>query len=425
VTLNISEQNTGARQYVPQSPMSLALTSDPPKSRRAVVTMLGIIMLAAAVAQAFGRFTFGVLLPDIREDLLDGSNTLAGLLGTANTFAYLTGALVLGSSASLLSPVNWVRLGLVLSVSGISLAVVAPTGAILALALVLMGLGGAAIWIPSPGLAVSVLSPQRRGLGAGMMGSGIGIGLVFSGQLNNIVSDQGRTWRTVYGVESLIGVAALLLALLVLSSPTKSNPMRGGFGGFGVLSRMNGWKPLTLCYAVFGFGYLLVIAFLVARLTDDNNYSAGRASTVFAILGACTVFGGMGWGRLSDVIGRRAALIAGYIGFSSGTLLLATGNSTLTIVGAVMCGVLFGGIPTVITAYIIDRTDPTSYGPSYAAATFAFGVAQVASPQVGGILADWQGSFTGVFLLSAAVMATGSLAAMALPRDHHVAGSVA
>lgn len=386
-------------------------------SRRVVVSTLLIVMLAAAVAQAFGRFTFGVLLPDIREDVLDGSNSLAGLLGTANTFAYLAGALILGSAASRLTPVNWIRVGLVFSVSGISLAVFAPNGVVLAGALVLMGLGGAAIWIPSPGMATSVLSPQRRGLAAGMMGSGIGIGLVFSGQLNNLVIDQGRTWRTVYGVQSLIGVGALLLAVLILRSHHRSPALRGGFGGFGVLSRMPGWKPLTLCYAVFGFGYLLVIAFLVARLTDDSGYSAGRASTVFAVLGACTVFGGITWGRLSDVIGRRGALIAGYAGFSAGALLLLTGNTVLVIVGAVMCGVLFGGIPTVITAYIIDRTDIATYGPSYAAATFAFGIAQVVSPQVGGIIADWRGSFTVVFLLSAGAMSSGSLIALALPRD--------
>ena len=41
--------------------------------------------------------------------------------------------------------------------------------------------------------------------------------------------------------------------------------------------------------------------------------------------------------------------------------------------------------------------------PAYSAATLAFGVAQMASPQVGGVIADWQGSFTAVFLLSAVV----------------------
>ncbi len=394
-------------------------------SRRVVISTLGIVMLAAAVAQGFGRFTFGVVLPAVREDLLDGSNTLAGLLGTANTFAYLAGALVVGSLAARLGPLGWMRLGLVLSVSGIGLAVIAPNGLVLAIALVSMGLGGAAIWIPSPGLATSVVSVARRGLAVGMMGAGVGLGIVFAGQLNNVVVSQGGSWRGVYGIEALLGLIALGLVFLVLRPRSVGISRRGGFGGFGVLSTMDGWKPLTVCYAIFGFGYLLVIAFLVARLEDDAGYSSGGASAVFATLGACTVFGGVAVGRVSDVVGRRRALVGGYVGFAASTLLLLTDDLLWVTVGAVGCGVLFAGLPTVIAAYIIDRTDATSYGPSYAAATFAFGVTQVAAPQVGGAIADWQGSFTMVFLLSAAVMSTGSLVALALPRDHDHAASLA
>ena len=41
-----------------------------------------LVALGAAVAQAFGRFTYSVLLPAVRDDL-GVSNTVAGLLGTA------------------------------------------------------------------------------------------------------------------------------------------------------------------------------------------------------------------------------------------------------------------------------------------------------------------------------------------------------
>ncbi len=52
-----------------------------------------IIALAAAVGQSFGRFSFGVLLPAIRDDL-GITNTLAGLLGATNVGAYLLATLV-------------------------------------------------------------------------------------------------------------------------------------------------------------------------------------------------------------------------------------------------------------------------------------------------------------------------------------------
>jgi len=371
-------------------------------------------MLAAAVAQGFGRFTYGLVLPNVRDELLAGSNTVAGLLGTANTAAYLAGTVAVAWMSARLTPASVVR---VFSVAGIAIASQAQHAAVLAVALILMGLGGAAIWIPSPGLATSMVSQQRRGLAVGMMGAGVGVGIVFSGQLANVVEQQDRSWRTVYGVHTAVGLAVLLLVYAVLRGRQDQRSAAGGFGGFTVLTTMIGWRPLTACYAVFGFGYLLVIAFFVARLTDDSGIEAGEASLLFTLMGASTVFGGIILGRISDRYGRRLTLTVGYLGFAGSTLLLLTGAYPWLFVGSIGVGVLFGGIATVITAYVVDHTTAATYGPTFSAATFAFGVAQVLSPQAGGALADWLGSFTAVFLLSAAVMASGALFALALPHD--------
>lgn len=391
-----------------------------PVSRGAMVSTIAVVILAAAVAQGFGRFTYGVVLPDIRDDLLNGSNTLAGLLGTANTFAYLAGTLTVAWLGSRFDLVQILRGGMVFSVTGITLAVFAPNGAVLAGALLLMGLGGAAIWIPSPGLATQVVSLRRRGLAVGMMGAGVGGGIVWSGQLANIVENQGRTWRAVYGVHSIVGISTLVLVLAVLRSRSDTRGSSGGFGGFGVLAQMPGWKALTACYAAYGFGYLLVVAFFIARLEDDSGFTSDESSLAFTVFGACTVVGGITLGRISDWFGRRRAMAGGYLTFAGSTLLLLVGSQPWVYIGAVGVGILFGGLATVIAAYIVDHTEPTTYGPSYAAATFAFGVAQVLSPQVGGAIADWQGSFTWVFVLSALVMCCGAAFALALPHDHRV-----
>ena len=382
--------------------------------RSVTITTVATVMLAAAVAQGFGRFTFGVVLPDVRDDLLDGSNTLAGFLGTANTAAYLVGALLVGSFSARLTAVASVRVGLIFSVAGLVTAVLAPNPAVLTIALISMGLGGAAIWIPSPGIAGTVVAPHNRGIAVGLTGSGVGVGIVFTGQLNQQIVGSGGDWRDVYTVHASIGLVAIVAVAFLLRNRGSAQPA-GGFGGFAVLRQVEGWKPMTTCYFTYGFGYLLIMSFLVARLRDDSGFSPERSSTIFAIAGACTIVGGISMGRISDKVGRRLTLMFGFPMWAVAVGLILTGQLVAVVIGAVVVGFLFGGLPSVIAAYLIDRTDSTTYGPSYAAATFAFGLAQVASPQIGGLIADWRGSFTLVFVASAAVMTLGTVFASMLP----------
>jgi len=162
--------------------------------------------------------------------------------------------------------------------------------------------------------------------------------------------------------------------------------------------------------------YLLVLAFLVARLEDDAGFTPVQASGTFAVVGVAVVFGGVLLGPLSDRVGRRVILVGGFVAFGLATIAILTGAQPWVLVGAVGVGLAFGGLPTVIAAYVLDATDAATYGPAYSAATLAFGLAQMAAPQVGGVLADWQGSFTAVFLLSAVVAGVGAVCSARLPR---------
>jgi MFS family permease len=381
-----------------------------------------LVMAGACVAQAFGRFTYGVVLPAVRDDLL-GSNRAAGLLGTLNVGAYLAGTVVVATVSTRIDLVRLVRSGLCLSTAGLLTASFATSGVTLGAGLVAMGLGGAAIWIPSPRLAAAALPPHRRGLAAGLIGTGIGIGIVFAGQLSDVLrhGEGDDWWRDVYRVEGLIGVVVLVAALLLLHHDETDAPAAGapGLGGVGALRRIAGWVPLTIAYATFGFMYLLVFAFLVARLEDDAGFSPDRASAVFSAVGLATIFGGILLGPLSDRIGRRVTLVAAFATFGISTLSILTGHQPWVLIGAVGVGLSFSGLPSVIAAYVVDTTDASTYGPVYSAATLAFGVAQVAAPQVGGVLADWRGSFTIVFLLSAAMAVVGAVASSCLPDTRH------
>lgn len=391
--------------------------------------VLLLVALSACVAQAFGRFSYGVVLPAVRDDLL-GSNVAAGLLGTANVGAYLAGTVMVATWSSRTSLIGLMSLGLVLSTAGLLLASWAGNAAVLTVALVVMGLGGAAIWIPSPRVASAVLPPSRRGLATGLIGVGIGSGIVFAGRLAQVLrrgADEGW-WRQLYRVEAVIAVGVLAATVVLLrraagrgddAAPApvdQPGERRSGIAGFGALRRVPGWAALTGAYAAFGFMYLLVIAFLVARLEDDEGFRPAEASTMFAAVGVAAIFGGIVLGPLSDRIGRRSTLIGAFIGFGASTLAILVGRQPWVLLGSIGVGLMFSGLPTAIAAYVVDATDAVTFGPAYSAATLAFGLAQVTAPQVGGLVADVAGSFTPVFLLSAAFAAIGAALSWRLPK---------
>ena len=389
-------------------------TSSP--TRSVVIATFATVMLAAAVAQGFGRFTFGVVLPDVREDLFGGSNSLGGFVATANTFAYLVGALVVGSLSAKVSPVNSVRIGLLFSVGGLAAAAAAPNTAVLTLAMISMGFGGAAIWIPSPGITSAVVAPHLRGLAVGLTGSGVGLGIIFSGQLNGRLVANGGGWRDVYTVHTVIGLVAIALVFLVLRQRRSDGTTSRRFWGLRGVADPR--RVETHHRVLFHLRLRLPVDPGVSDLATPRRQRLQRVEQRAPSLpspAAAPSLAAWRWAVSPTSSAVRWTLVGSFPLWAAAVGLILTGELPLVIVGAVIVGFLFGGIPSVIAAYLVDRTDAATYGPSYAAATFAFGVAQVSSPQIGGFIADWRGSFTLVFVMSAVVMSSGALFAWALP----------
>lgn len=395
--------------------------------RRRVSGLPAVFLLAATagVAQSFGRFAFGVVLPAVRNDL-DLTNTVAGSLATVNVGAYLIGTLVVASIAAKVRLLRIMHIGCVLAFAGLALTAVAPGVWLVGVAMFLSGFGGALVWIPVPVIAADSMPPEKRSVAIGLMGSGMGSGIVFASQLSGYIrSSMGDdSWRTVYVVLAIISFCVLLATFLLIGhqqdKPTGSG---GGFGGFDALKRMRAWKPLTAAYTSFGFMYLLILAFLVTRLEDDNGWSSSRASLAFTLVGIAMMFGGPIFIALASRIGTRFGLAAAFIGWVSVVLLILPGWFYATLPSSVVLGLCFSAIPTMITLYVVENTTMDDYGPAFAAATLAFGVVQMISPQVGGLLADLTGSFTVVFLLSAAVGVLGLGASLRLPNDEEPAPS--
>ena len=380
-------------------------------------TAVVLVGLGAVVAQAFGRFTYSVLLPAIRNDL-DHSNTVAGLLGTTNVLAYLVGTFVVGSLTTRHRLLTVLRSGFVFSLAGIAGAAVAPNAALLGLALFSMGFGGALIWVPSPAIAARAVGDHRRGVAVGAIGGGVGAGIVVTGQLARVVRERSgdAAWRDVYRIDLVIGllVVAAIIAFLRHKEATPTGSSGAG-AGFGRLRQMPGWVGVTGAYVAYGFSYLIAISFLTSRLEDDAGYSESLASTMFTLVGIGAIVGGILMGVIADKAGDRNTLVVGFCVFAVALGGVLSGVVTIVVLSAVVIGLMFGGLPSVVIGFVVRNTSAADFGPSFAAATFAFGLAQVTSPQLGGFLADLTGDFTIVFVVAIGFALSGAVMSSRLP----------
>jgi len=377
-----------------------------------------LVALSAAVGQAFGRFSYGVLLPAVRDDL-GITNTLAGLIGAANVGAYLLGTLMVAWATSHYRLINVMRVGLILATLGLLLASLSSSPWLLAMALFVAGIGGAFLWIPAPVIAADALPPHRRRIAVGLMSSGIGLGVMFVSILSgSLRSSQGDgAWSEVYQIQFLIGLALLALVMLIVRHEQTAPSGGAGIGGVGALRRMPGWLPIIVAYSTFGFMYLLVLGFLTTRLEDDSLWTTQSAASTFSAMGFAMIFGGPTFVTLAHKIGVRLALATAFGLWPIFVGIVITGYPTPTLLACIGLGFLFSALPTLITLYVVENTTVKDYGPSFAAATLAFGIAQTISPPIGGYLADLTGSFTLVFMLAALMSVIGLLATLKLPRN--------
>lgn len=366
------------------------------------LTLLVSIALATTVSQSFGRFTYAVLLTDIRADL-GLSNTVAGSFGSLNLACYLLGsvAVTLALVRHRLDVVAIV--GLAGVVVGLAALAWSPHAAAVPLGLALTGAFAAGVWVTAPALAASRLGPERRGTAIGVVTAGIGVGMILSAWL-----DRTLAWRDVYRVELVVGVVALVAFAVVLRQQRAANATRPQGLGFGAIKSVPRWRLLLGIYGLFAAAMALGITFLVALLEDDADYSAGAAALAFSMVGVGTVAGGPLFGSIADRVGRRAALGGTMALQALSIAVAATGHRPGATIAAFCFGLSFTGGPVSTGARISDFATGEQFGSAYGVATLAFGAGLTVGPQLGGVITDWASSSRPAFAVAAGFAALGA-----------------
>jgi MFS family permease len=386
--------------------------------------------LVTILAHGFGRMSYSVILPSMREGL-SLSYTQVGLIGTGNFIGYLCLAIVGGFLAARFGVRRVVFTSLV--VIGISLILTGFTNSFLSAFLMrlITGLGNGSAYVPIMALPAAWFVARKRGLGTGIVSGGIGVGLFLSGViLPGVIAYFGSNgWRYAW---YLMGITVFVLSFVCYLF-LRNNPAEKGLSLYGgeedrvagpKVTLFSAWKDIVrepeiwklgCVYFMYGFSYIIYLTFFVAYLCKECSLRPAEAGRIFAVLGLFSMFCGVFWGWISDVLGRRYGSLLAYLTLALSYVIFAFWQNS---VGFYVSGVIFGitawSIPTIMAAASGDAVGGRLAPAGLGFITLFFGVGQALGPALGGWIKDASGTFTYAFLLSAAVSVAGALVSLVL-----------
>jgi len=397
-----------------------------------IVLIMGTLVVFAALGLA--RFGYSMVLPAMQEGLaLD--NTQAGGLATANLIGYLLLSAIGGALASRFGPRVVIAAGLCLA--GGSMLLTGTVASFIGAAFwrALTGIGSGASNVPVMGLMAAWFSARRRGLASGVAVAGSSLALIALGptvpRVLGAYAEGG--WRVCWWGFGAITLLLAALAYLLL----RNSPEDVGLQPVGCMedapaqrpaatSRLN-WGAvyssapvwhLGLVYVAFGFSYIIYLTFFVKFLEAEADYTRAEAGNLFMLMGWFSLLCGVIWGHVSDVIGRKGALVIVYLIQAAAFALfgLAHGSVGLTV-SAILFGLTAWSIPAIMAAACGDVVGPKLAPAALGFVTLFFGVGQAAGPVVAGAIADAAESLQPAMLLAASVAVAGAIGAGLLRTD--------
>ena len=142
-------------------------------------------------------------------------------------------------------------------------------------------------------------------------------------------------------------------------------------------------EPISLTI-LFPFVYFMVKDFQLSQDERDIGYYVGLIASAFSLAQFCT---SLGWGWLSDRIGRRPVLLIGLAGNTLTMLAFGLSRSLVwAILSRALCGALNGNIAVAKTV-LGEITDSSNRAFGFSVFGFTWGIGMVMGPAIGGFLA--------------------------------------
>ena len=361
------------------------------------------LALGSVAAVGFARFSYGLVVPAMREEL-GWSLADAGLQTTANGVGYLIGAIVVALVVRRLGTARSFQLGMV--VTTMSLAATAATSSyeLQLLLRATAGVAGALVFVSGAVIAARRAATDRSAITVFFGGAGLGIAL--SGLVLPLLLDgNSARWPTAW----LLLAAGSLLATIISWSAATSAPTASEHRA--KLGRL--W-PVGIAYVLFGAGYIVYLTFLSTYLAGQHS-NARQIAATWTLLGLAAILAPLVWNRaVTTWSGARSmATLIGLQVVAAAFPLLHHSRATV-LASAAIFGLTFLNVPASVAALVRRTVPQQGWTATIGALTVLFAAGQTVGPWPAGFLADHLGASTAL-AWTAVLCGAGALTAFSWP----------
>jgi len=364
-------------------------------------------LAATLVGNGLGRFAYTPLIPALIAAGWFTPNSIV-YFAAANLAGYFIGALLARRISILVGTVATLRAGMVLTTIGLA-ACAWPVGtAWYFWWRLLAGVTGGVLTVLAAPVVIAHTPPALRGRTAGIVFTGVGLGMAISGTIVPVLAREGL--MTVW--LSLAGAAGLMTTYLWFAVPNQPTQTL-------VLAAEMHRPPLHVALLIIAYGFD-ALGFIphtvfwvdyIARGLGDGLVVGGSYWIAFGVSAAA---GPYVMGLLADRVGFGTAYILAMAVKAVGVVLpLLSTTPTMLAISSVTVGALIAGTTTLCSGWTAEQVGVMHHRQVWGWMTSAFALTQAAGGWGFSFLFTETGSYPLLFGVGGSTLIIGATVALA------------
>ncbi|RXJ91534.1 hypothetical protein CRV01_00125 [Arcobacter sp. CECT 8983] len=349
----------------------------------------------------FGRFSFGMVLPNLQESLFLNSSQV-GFIGTANFIGYFIGIFFANYLYRKTSTHKLIFTTILLQAFFMFLMTLTKEYKLVSFFYSISGFFSAISNIAIMAYISNVMPTNVRGKALGIIVGASGLAIVLSGQIVPFTQDIVKEvpWETAWIIFCLILVFVAFFSQPGIKKHAAHNISELTFKTKEFISTTTFWK-IAFVYMVFGFTYSIYVTFFVSAVMQKYELSTHISGNFWTLLGFMSIFSGFLFGSLADKIGAYKTLIFVYLlqTIAHGSLAFPLPSFSIWI-SVILFGISVWSIPSLVALLCSIEFHGNKTSKVFSLITILFAICQAFGPLVAGVIHDITKDYSNIFIIT-------------------------